>query len=60
MDAAAAGSQRSGRDRRALVVWANTQGGKDNMTVALARVPAGAPTLGATPSDQEKESAEHG
>lgn len=43
-----------------LVVWANTQGGKDNVTVALARVPAGAPTLGATPSDQEKESAEHG
>jgi len=44
-----------------LVVWANAQGGKDNVTVALARVPAGAPTLGATASDQEKkESLEHG
>ncbi|HEY3340132.1 MAG TPA: protein phosphatase 2C domain-containing protein [Propionicimonas sp.] len=43
-----------------LVVWANTQGGKDNVTVALARVPAGAPSLGATPRDQQKESVEHG
>jgi len=44
-----------------LVVWANSQGGQDNVTVALARVPAGSPvTLGATPSDQGKEPAENG
>ena len=44
-----------------LVVWANIQGGKDNVTVALARVPAGAAvTLGTTSSNQPKESAEHG
>jgi serine/threonine protein phosphatase PrpC len=60
MDAAAAISSDPVEIAGRLVVWANTQGGKDNVTVALARVPAGAPTLGATPSDQEKESAEHG
>jgi serine/threonine protein phosphatase PrpC len=44
-----------------LVVWANGQGGKDNVTVALARVPAtAAVTLGTTPSNQPKESVEHG
>jgi len=60
VDAAAAVSSDPVEIAGRLVVWANTQGGKDNVTVALARVPAGAPTLGATPSDQEKESAEHG
>jgi serine/threonine protein phosphatase PrpC len=60
VDAAAAGSADPVEIAGRLVVWANTQGGKDNVTVALARVPAGAPTLGATPSDQEKESPEHG
>ena len=60
VDAAAAVSSDPVEIAGRLVVWANTQGGKDNVTVALARVPAGAPTLGATPSDQQKESAEHG
>jgi len=60
VDAAAAVSSDPVEIAGRLVVWANTQGGKDNVTVALARVPAGAPTLGATPRDQEKESAEHG
>ena len=44
-----------------LVVWANSRGGQDNVTVALARVPGRSPvTLGTTPSDQEKESSTHG
>ena len=44
-----------------LVVWANAQGGQDNVTVALARVPSGSTvSLGATSSDQGKESVEHG
>ena len=44
-----------------LVVWANSRGGQDNVTVALARVPGRSPvTLGTTPSDQEKESVTHG
>jgi serine/threonine protein phosphatase PrpC len=60
VDAAAAVSSDPVEIAGRLVVWANGQGGKDNVTVALARVPAGAPTLGATPSDQGKESAENG
>ncbi len=61
VDAAAASTADPVEIAGRLVVWANTQGGKDNVTVALARVPAGAPTLGATtPSDQEEESVEHG
>lgn len=60
VDAAAAVSSDPVEIAGRLVVWANGQGGKDNVTVALARVPAGTPTLGATPSDQEKESVEHG
>jgi serine/threonine protein phosphatase PrpC len=44
-----------------LVVWANSQGGQDNVTVALARVPGGSPvTLGATASDKGKEPVENG
>ncbi len=48
-----------------LVTWANGRGGHDNVTVALARVPApvaaAAPgSLGAAPTDQEKELPEHG
>jgi serine/threonine protein phosphatase PrpC len=44
-----------------LVVWANSRGGQDNVTVALARVPRTSPvTLKETSSDQEKESAAHG
>jgi len=60
VDAAASVSSDPTEIAGRLVVWANGQGGKDNVTVALASVPAGAPTLGATPSDQGKESAEHG
>ncbi len=60
VDAAAAASSDPVEVAGRLVVWANTQGGKDNVTVALARVPAGAPTLGATPSEQWKDPAEHG
>lgn len=66
--AAAAGTTEPAEIARRLVVWANEQGGHDNITVALARV--GGPTgnaagnvvasLVAAPSDQEKESAEHG
>ena len=48
-----------------LVTWANGQGGHDNVTVALARVPApvvpGSPgTLGAAPTEEEKEQPQHG
>ncbi|HSK34237.1 MAG TPA: protein phosphatase 2C domain-containing protein, partial [Propionicimonas sp.] len=47
VDAAAAGSDDPTEIAGRLVVWANGQGGKDNVTVALARVPAGAAvTLG--------------
>ena len=60
VDAAAAASSDPVEIAGRLVVWANTQGGKDNVTVALARVPARAPTLGATPSEQGKDPAEHG
>ncbi len=61
VDAAAAGSDDPTEIAGRLVVWANGQGGKDNVTVALARVPAGAAvTLGTIPNNQLKESAEHG
>ncbi len=72
VDAAAAGTTDPVEIARRLVVWANGQGGHDNITVALARVgatPANAPgnvvaSLVAAPGDQEgdqeKESAEHG
>ncbi|PZQ36520.1 MAG: serine/threonine protein phosphatase, partial [Phenylobacterium zucineum] len=48
-----------------LVTWANGRGGHDNVTVALARVPAAAEigvpgSLGSAPTDQEKEQPEHG
>lgn len=45
-----------------LVTWANERGGHDNVTVAIARVPAPpAPgSLDATPADREKEQPEHG
>jgi serine/threonine protein phosphatase PrpC len=48
-----------------LVTWANDQGGHDNITVALARVPAPAPepaspTLGAAVPSEPKEQPDHG
>lgn len=48
-----------------LVAWANALGGHDNVTVALARVPAPAAaaapgSLGPAPTDREKEQPQHG
>lgn len=45
-----------------LVDWANAQGGHDNITVTLARVPAVSrpATLVDTPADQQKEQPHHG
>jgi serine/threonine protein phosphatase PrpC len=61
VDAAAAESDIPVEVAERLVRWANGQGGQDNVTVALARVPAETPvTLGTTSSDQGKESAENG
>jgi serine/threonine protein phosphatase PrpC len=59
--AAAAGTDPVGMAQR-LVNWANSRGGQDNVTVALARVPAPQPapaagpiSLEAAPGDPEKE-----
>ena len=43
-----------------LVAWANSRGGKDNITVALARWPQQAPSLGDTVPTAQEESPEHG
>ncbi len=45
-----------------LVDWANAQGGHDNISVALARVPATShpATLVNAPADQQKEQPDHG
>jgi serine/threonine protein phosphatase PrpC len=60
LDAALAAGDDPEAVARRLVDWANAQGGQDNVTVALARVPAPAVTLGPAPTDQQKEQPEHG
>ncbi len=70
LDAALAAAPTPVGAAQKLVEWANAQGGHDNVTVALARVPAPAPpaapeapgtpvSLGAA-APEEKESPEHG
>lgn len=70
LDAATAETSDPVEIARRLVVWANEQGGHDNITVALARVPArtqsaasasaDVASLGAAQREPQKESGEHG
>jgi len=61
LDDAAAGGGGLAAVAQRLLEWANSRGGQDNVTVALARVPAPAVSLGAAPTEpQNGAHREHG